>query len=218
MKLSLPKLYLLTYNSLQAFGWTIALFRILSSFISSRSINGAYASAGELICLLQVAAFLEVIHGALGIVPSGFLFPLMQWGGRTHFVFYVRNIVEVRELPSVFITFLVWSLAEVIRYSHYALNCLGNCPSWLTYLRYTAFIVLYPIGILPGEMWLMYQGIPFAKKNHLYASLFSALPFSYTDFIKAVLMLYPFLWLRLYLHLLKQRRSKLGKHHERKRK
>lgn len=30
------------------------------------------------------------------------------------------------------------------------------------------------------------------------------------------LVFYPFLWFNLYLHLLKQRRSKLGKHHEKK--
>lgn len=73
---------------------------------------------------------------------------------------------------------------QVIRYSHYAFSCLGNCPSWITYIRhfsilpfyillsggdmrltsyivclllyllmirYTAFIVLYPLGVFPGE-------------------------------------------------------------------
>ncbi|KAJ6303177.1 hypothetical protein OIU77_017124 [Salix suchowensis] len=100
------KLYLFAYNSLQAFGWAVSLFAILINFFSTHSLDGAYASAGDLICLLQTVSFLEVIHGALGIVPSGVLFPFMQWGGRTHFVLaIVRQIVEVQELPSVFITF-----------------------------------------------------------------------------------------------------------------
>ncbi|EEF31284.1 very-long-chain (3R)-3-hydroxyacyl-CoA dehydratase 2 [Ricinus communis] len=216
MKLSLPKLYLFSYNSLQAFGWSVALFKILSTLISTNSVNTAYASAGELICLLQILAFLEVIHGALGLVPSGVLFPFMQWGGRTHFVFIVRNLIEVQELPSVFITFFVWSLSEVIRYPHYALNILGNCPSWINYLRYTAFIVLYPIGIAPGEMWLIYQALPFVKKTSLFANFFAALPLNYHDFLRVGLVCYPFLWFNLYLHLLKQRRLKLGKHHKKK--
>ncbi|XP_050214314.1 uncharacterized protein LOC126665534 [Mercurialis annua] len=218
MNLSLSKLYLIVYNSLQALGWAIALFKILTSVISTHSISEAYASAGQLISLLQILAFLEVIHGALGIVPSGVLFPFMQWGGRTHFVFIVRNIVEVQDLSSVFITFLAWSMSEVIRYPHYALNIIGICPSWINYLRYTAFIVLYPIGLAPGEMWLMYQALPFVKKKSLYANLFSALPFNYYDFLWVVLVCYPFLWLKLYLHLLKQRKSKLGKHREIKKK
>ncbi|XP_071916056.1 uncharacterized protein [Coffea arabica] len=129
------KLYLLSYNSLLALGWTLSLFKILSNFSLTKSVSGTYASAGELICFLQTIAFLEVIHGAIGIVPSGVLFPLMQWGGRTHFLLaVVRGINEVQKLPSVFITFVAWSLSEVIRYLHYAINSTGNPPYWITYL------------------------------------------------------------------------------------
>lgn len=39
----------------------------------------------------------------------------------------------------------------------------------------------------------------------------------YLNFLYQVLLLcYPFLWLKLYLHMFKQRRSKLGKRHEKK--
>nr|AKM76685.1 protein-tyrosine phosphatase-like protein [Pelargonium exstipulatum] len=215
----LSNLYLFLYNSLQFFGWALALFRVLSSFVLTNSTHGAYASAGELICFLQTAAFLEVIHGAIGLVPSGALFPLMQWGGRTHFLLaIVRGITEVQELPSVFITFLAWSLSEIIRYPHYALSCLGHCPSWITYLRYTAFIVLFPIGVGPGEMWLMYQALPYIKAKHLYGDSFLGLPISYYNFVQVVLLSYPFLWLKLYVHLFKQRKSKLSKRHEKKKK
>ncbi|KAK2433992.1 Protein-tyrosine phosphatase, PTPLA [Trifolium repens] len=211
-------LYLLAYNSFQAIGWTVSLTIILHNLLSTSSLNGTYASAGTLISFLQCAAFLEVIHGAIGLVPSGALFPLLQWGGRTHFLLaIVRRIHEVQELPSVFITFLAWSISEVIRYSHYAFSCLGNCPSWITYIRYTAFIVLYPIGVFPGEMWLMYQALPIIKKKNIYADSFSSLPFSYYDFVKVVLVVYPFLWFKLYLHLFKQRRLKLYKRRDKKR-
>ncbi|KAI6685682.1 hypothetical protein NL676_031595 [Syzygium grande] len=213
----LSKPYLFAYNSLQAFGWSVSLFRILSGVAVARSVNGAYASAGELVCLLQAAACMEVLHGALGIVPSGVLFPLMQWAGRAHFLLaIVRRISEIQESPSVFITFIAWCLSDVIRYLHYALNCLKCCPPWVTYLRYTTFIVLYPLGVAPGEMWLMFQALPFIKKTDLYADFFSSIPFNYYDFVRALLLVYPFLWFKLYLHLFKQRRSKLGKRHEKK--
>ncbi|WJX50290.1 very-long-chain (3R)-3-hydroxyacyl-CoA dehydratase [Trifolium repens] len=211
-------LYLLAYNSFQAIGWTVSLTIILHNLLSTSSLTGTYASAGTLISFLQCAAFLEVIHGAIGLVPSGALLPLLQWGGRTHFLLaIVRRIHEVQELPSVFITFLAWSISEVIRYSHYAFSCLGNCPSWITYIRYTAFIVLYPIGVFPGEMWLMYQALPIINKKNIYADSFSSLPFSYYDFVKVVLVVYPFLWFKLYLHLFKQRHSKLYKRRDKKR-
>ncbi|XP_057782801.1 uncharacterized protein LOC131000754 isoform X2 [Salvia miltiorrhiza] len=193
----------------------LSLFRILSSVSSSKSTTAAFSSAGQLICLLQCLAFLEVIHGAVGIVPSGVVLPLMQWGGRTHFLLaIVRQIPEVQELPSVFITFVAWSVSEVIRYSHYALYCIGSSPKWITLIRYNAFIILYPIGVFSGEMWLMYQALPFIKKEKLYAD---SLPFSYYNFMVVFLFCYPFLWLKLYLHLFKQRRSKLGKQEKKKR-
>ncbi|KAL8501683.1 hypothetical protein ACS0TY_020982 [Phlomoides rotata] len=124
-------LYLSYYNLFQAFGWALSLFRILSSFFSTKSTNDAFSSAG----LLQSIAFLEVIHGAIGIVPSGFLLPLMQWGGRTHFLLaIVCRIHEVQELPAVFITFVAWALSEVIRYSHYALYSLDISANWMTFI------------------------------------------------------------------------------------
>ncbi|XP_044504943.1 very-long-chain (3R)-3-hydroxyacyl-CoA dehydratase 2 [Mangifera indica] len=213
----LSGLYLFTYNSLQALGWAVSLFSLLSNFLSTNSIHGAYESTGQLIWLLQICSFLEVIHGVVGIVPSGVLFPFMQWGGRTlFFLSIVRTIDEVQKLPSVFITFIAWSLSEVIRYPFYALNSIGTCPSWITYLRYTAFIVLYPIGLFPGEMWLMYEALPCIKKKNLFADFFGVLPFSYYNFLRVMLVCYPFLWLKLYLHLFKQRGSKLGKNHKKK--
>ncbi|XP_072996170.1 uncharacterized protein [Typha latifolia] len=145
------QLYLLCYNTLQFVGWSLALCEVLGSLFPD-SIDGAYASAGDLICFLQTLSFLEVIHAAVGLVPSGVLLALMQWGGRTHFLLaIVRQIPEIQVLPSVFITFMSWSISEVIRYSHYATSCVGICPHWLTYVRYTAFILLYPIGVAPGE-------------------------------------------------------------------
>ncbi|KAL1361711.1 hypothetical protein AAHE18_03G024400 [Arachis hypogaea] len=214
----LSKLYLLSYNSLQAIGWAVSSFQILCNLLSTSSVAGAYSSAGKLISFLQCAAFLEVIHGAIGLVPSGALLPLMQWGGRTHFLLaIVSKLDEVQQLPSVFITFFAWSISEVIRYSHYAFSCIGNCPYWITYLRYTAFIVLYPLGVGPGEIWIMYQALPIVKKKNLYSETFSGLPFSYYDFLKVVLIIYPFLWLKLYLHLFRQRRSKLFKRQDKKR-
>ncbi|KAL0417821.1 UNVERIFIED_CONTAM: hypothetical protein Sradi_1195600 [Sesamum radiatum] len=90
---------------------------------------------------------------------------------------------------------------------------MGSSPNWMTFIRYNAFIVLYPIGVFPGEMWLMHQALPFIKAENLYADI---LPFSYDKFVKALLFCYPLLWMKLYLRMFKQRRSKLGKQQKKK--
>lgn len=216
---SLATLYLVSYNLLQALGWATVLARIMLNVLQTRSIDGAFDAAGVLVRYLQLAAFLEVVHSALGLVPSGVSTTVLQWGGRYHWIAaIVSNIKEVQRLPSVFITFAAWSLSEVIRYPQYALNTLGLCPSWLTWLRYSAFIPLYPIGALSGEVLLIYQALPFIQKKNLYDSFFSKLPFNYFSFVSVLLVLYPFLWFSLYIYMFKQRQSKLGKRSRGKRK
>ncbi len=43
---------------------------------------------------------------------------------------------------------LAWSTTEVIRYSFFTFKQVGlNPPSWLLWLRYSSFTILYPIGI-----------------------------------------------------------------------
>ena len=47
---------------------------------------------------------------------------------------------------------LAWTITEIIRYSFYALNLVGQNPYLVAWLRYTLFIVLYPLGVV-GELW-----------------------------------------------------------------
>uniref|UniRef100_A0A452Z9R2 Very-long-chain (3R)-3-hydroxyacyl-CoA dehydratase n=1 Tax=Aegilops tauschii subsp. strangulata TaxID=200361 RepID=A0A452Z9R2_AEGTS len=123
----------------------------------------------------------------------------------------------------------------VISYVNYFRFTIFSAPLWLfrplhlssqiiqLYLkqlptcRYTAFIPLYPIGVGPGEMWTMYQALPFVKERGLYSGFFAKFSMSYHSFLVGVLLCYPLLWLKLYLHVFKQRKSKLGKGGRKKR-
>jgi very-long-chain (3R)-3-hydroxyacyl-CoA dehydratase len=44
---------------------------------------------------------------------------------------------------------LSWSLVEIPRYAYYAVNLIAptSIPYFLTFLRYSLFMVLYPSGI-----------------------------------------------------------------------
>jgi hypothetical protein len=48
-------------------------------------------------------------------------------------------------------TVTAWACVEVIRYSFYATEQLGSTPDTLKFLRYNAFIALYPLGFV-GEV------------------------------------------------------------------
>ena len=59
-----------------------------------------------------------------------------------------------------------WSIAEVIRYSFYLLKEFGIEIRLLTWLRYSAFIVLYPFGVA-GELLTIWSALPVIKKRKL---------------------------------------------------
>lgn len=68
------------------------------------------------------------------------------------------------------------------------------------------------MGVI-AEMKLMWDALPGLAKSGAYSI---GLPnawnfaFSYSAFIKLVLLVYPFLWWQLYSQLLSQRRKKVG--------
>ena len=62
-----------------------------------------------------------------------------------------------------------WSLVEVPRYLFYIVKLLNvSMPSWLLFLRYNLFLVLYPTGIT-GEILTIYRSLPFIKSTHLFS-------------------------------------------------
>ncbi|KAM7527829.1 hypothetical protein LguiB_031239 [Lonicera macranthoides] len=207
----ISNLYLFSYNSLQAFGWAISLFKVLCSLLATKSFHAAYAFAGEQLRIFQGLALLEIIHGAIGIVPNGPFLPFLQLIGRIHCLHATLSFIdEVRDSPTVFVMFVAWCSTEIIRYVYYAANCVGIDSPLLTYIRYSAFIVLYPIGVT-GEFWLTCIALPYYKKYIIYADFFGYLPLSYYRFALYLLVTYPPAWLVLFAHMLKQRRLKLFK-------
>jgi len=62
----------------------------------------------------------------------------------------------VSRSPAYTSMLLAWSVTEVVRYSYFAVNlAYGGVPYWLTWVRYNAFFVLYPLGI-GSECWLVW--------------------------------------------------------------
>ena len=61
---------------------------------------------------------------------------------------------------------LSWGITEVIRYAFYAAKDLGSAPGLLTWLRYTTFIVLYPLGVA-SELAMVALAVPIIRQNDL---------------------------------------------------
>ena len=214
--------YLVAYNLAQAAGWGLALV-LLAQGWRAGGPRGAWAAAGPLCYVMQCAAGLEVLHAAFGLVKASWTSAALQWVARTNVVaLVVAETPEVWGEPAVAAMLGVWALGELVRYPWYALTVLGACPRALTWLRYTAFIPLYPVGFL-GEMVCIVRALPHLEaRPRLQQGPLSDLvpeglrhvvglsPLSYHAFMMCMLVYYPVGWFGLYSHMFRQRRRKLG--------
>jgi very-long-chain (3R)-3-hydroxyacyl-CoA dehydratase len=164
------------------------------------------------VALFQMLSFVEVIHALLGLVRGSPVAALLQWTGRANVLYaVVLAIPEIKASIPAGAMLMAWALSEIIRYPWYAAQLKGTCPFWLTWLRYTMFIPLYPIGVL-GEILSIYNALPVIEGKGMYSI---RLPnawnfgFDYAVFMKIVLALYPFLWWQLYAMLLAARSKRL---------
>ncbi|DBA71042.1 hypothetical protein WJX79_002593 [Trebouxia sp. C0005] len=211
-KLTIARSYLAAYNTAQAAGWAFALYQCVSTFWSADGYATVYENTNAVVRCFQLLSALEILHAAAGLVRGSPLTALMQWSGRSNVLFAIlHRVSQLWTNPAAAVLIYVWALSEVVRYPWYASSLLNCCPSWLTWLRYTLFIPLYPVGML-AEMVLMVKALPFLKSQKLNSiSLPNVLNFGfdYHMFIQGLLFVYPFLWLFLYQTLLHQRKKKL---------
>ena len=93
----------------------------------------------------------------------------MQWLGRSNALFRIAQAIpELHANPAAPLMLACWGLGEVIRYPWYALTEAGACPGWLTWLRYSAFVPVYPLGVA-AEMALMWRALPLIRARRVFS-------------------------------------------------
>eukprot|EP01026_Neomeris_dumetosa_P029022 TRINITY_DN2352_c0_g2_i1.p1 TRINITY_DN2352_c0_g2~~TRINITY_DN2352_c0_g2_i1.p1 ORF type:complete len:217 (-),score=6.92 TRINITY_DN2352_c0_g2_i1:277-927(-) len=211
--MNLSQSYLIFYNGFQSISWFIIFVWSLWVTVSQGSLSQVYGQVGQLSEIIQLLSLMETLHAILGLVKSGFGVAFLQWIGRWNVIYFVvHNTEEVQSSWAAGLLILSWSLAEVCRYPWYFLNLCGKQSQMMTFLRYTAFIPLYPLGTM-SEMVLVYYALEFIQKSKLYTV---ELPnnwnfaFDYALFLKMLLVVYLVPFLYLYTYMLKSRNKRLG--------
>ncbi|KAF4709466.1 hypothetical protein FOZ62_027931 [Perkinsus olseni] len=200
--------YLTLYNTVQGLGWAYILHTTLGSplfTVSPKVLTAMY--------LFQGLAVLEVLNAAAGIVRSNLLTTIVQVFFRDQVLYLLYRCHSTGiESHGLLPMALAWSLAETIRYPYLALHMSRRAPPALTWLRYSSFLVLYPLGVY-GEMRVIYDVLPVVERDHI---LSVAMPnafnfsFNYAAFLKFLLFSYPLGLLLQYKHMLRQRARHLG--------
>ncbi|KAF8632029.1 hypothetical protein AX17_004972 [Amanita inopinata Kibby_2008] len=216
------KFYLVAYNALSTLGWAYLLLQTLLHTTPSQTLpklliegdtqplysklTSTYAEVGPKVALVQSFAVLEVVHALLGWVRSPLQTTAMQVSSRLYLVWAITERYKSAQLNPLYTTMILsWSITEVIRYSFYAFSLLGSEPHLLTYLRYTTFYVLYPLGA-GSEAFLIFATVP------ALTSLLSG-GGEWTVFAFARLFFFVIWWPGLYVmytYMIAQRRKVLG--------
>ncbi|KAJ8248726.1 hypothetical protein GJAV_G00227080 [Gymnothorax javanicus] len=212
--LNLKKGYLFMYNLVQflGFSWIFVNMTVRLFILREDSFYDTFHTIADMMYFCQILAVAEVINPALGLVKTGVFPALIQLVGRNVILFVIfGSLEEMQNKAVVFFVFYLWSIIEVFRYPYYMLACIDTQWKTLTWLRYTIWMPLYPLGVL-AEAVAVIQSLPIFHETRLYSiplpkALGLSLSFSYILQIYLVLM---FLGLFInFRHLYKQRRRQL---------
>ncbi|KAL0491294.1 very-long-chain CoA dehydratase [Acrasis kona] len=168
---TLAKVYLSAYNISQIGGWGYILYKTLKLSFDhhnkpKETIKGKEQTYQRI--WPQTSGLMESLHCLLGLVPGSPTTPLQQSVGRMCVAYGVNDFVSHSPLNASLN--VAWSVADIIRYAFYVTSLWDITPQWLTYLRYTAFLLLYPVG-MASEVGLvltaLYKGRGVPQENPL---------------------------------------------------
>ncbi|XP_076046839.1 3-hydroxyacyl-CoA dehydratase 1 isoform X2 [Oratosquilla oratoria] len=195
------------------FRWLIILIQTLNHLVDQHEVKRLWITTHSVLKIFQTLAILEIFHCAVGIVPSSAVLTAFQVFSRVFILWPVLNRFPDSQASIGYPMLLIaWSVTEIIRYSYYFLNILSCVPETLTFLRYTLFIGLYPLGVT-GELLCAYAGLPEAAKSRPFSVKMPNLVNFTFDFYYAlivIMFLYIPIFPQLYLHMFAQRRKILG--------
>lgn len=204
--------WLLAYNVAQCVVWSLVLARSCVALFTAGP-SAVFPAVVGLLAAAQLATAAETAHAVLGLVRSPIAPNVVQFAGRTHCLLLLLALpAALQPRPAAAALALTWASADAVRYAFLAASLSRPQPPFaLLWLRYSAFIVQYPVGAL-SEWLLLLAARPAARAGLWSVRLPNALnaAFPYDWFLDLVLGLYPVLFAFQYAHVLKQRRAKLG--------
>ncbi|KAL3466662.1 tyrosine phosphatase-like protein [Aspergillus heterothallicus] len=152
--MTVSRVYLLLYNSISALLW----LRILLTLITSYSDPNIYTTVEPWTRWTQTVAAIEIMHAVTGITRAPIFTTFTQIFARSVQVWAINyGFPGVTASSPAYPAMLVaWSTADVVRYLYFVVLLSGITVPPIKWLRYSLFLVLYPIGI-GSEWWLMYR-------------------------------------------------------------
>ncbi|XP_054288710.1 very-long-chain (3R)-3-hydroxyacyl-CoA dehydratase [Macrosteles quadrilineatus] len=170
-KEELKKVYLILYNLSQFvfFTYIIIVMAIRYAKDGPDSMEGTFDAVGNVLKFCQLIQFLEVMHPMFGYTRGSIMIPFIQVTARAVVLFAMIDAEpRMHKKPVVFYLFFIWSLVEVVRYPYYIVQLYKCRVDFLTWLRYSVWIPLYPLGIL-CEGIIILRNIPYFEETQRFS-------------------------------------------------
>ena len=178
-----------------------------------------------LLTAVQVYSRIFLTWGVMYVDPACVTKPLgLRFLAKVPGVFINGELAD-KHLKLGFETLMyAWGVTEVVRYSYFAMKLIwpkagGRGAELLTRLRYSTFIILYPLGV-SSELVLVYRAFDAIKALRPYCiDLPNAFNFAfdYPTAAKLTAASYVIFFPKLYAHMFKQRRKYVGPLDDRRR-
>ncbi|XP_033018677.1 very-long-chain (3R)-3-hydroxyacyl-CoA dehydratase 2 [Lacerta agilis] len=210
---ALATAYLVIYNVVMTAGWLVIAVGLVRAYFTKGSYHNLYYSVEKPLKFFQTGAFVEILHCAIGIVPSSVVLTTFQVMSRVFMTWaIIHSVKEVQNEDCILLFVVAWTITEIVRYSFYTFSLLNHLPYFIKWARYTLFLVLYPMGVL-GELLTIYAALPYVRQSDLFSiSLPNKYNFSfdYYTFLILIMLSYIPLFPQLYFHMIHQRRKVLS--------
>ena len=180
---SLKRGYILVYNLVQLIGNLCVIASITRFIIDNRGVTDSYHLGAPIIQVLLGLQWLEIIHTLVGLAKGSPVTSFMQVFGKSIVFFVFLNSKDVpSEVTSSWtsgILLLAWSWGDSLRFLFYLQNQLGFNLRLIVWLRYSGWIILYPVGILAEGVTLLLNIYSLKKTERLSYSLPNQLNISF---------------------------------------
>jgi very-long-chain (3R)-3-hydroxyacyl-CoA dehydratase len=194
----MKRIWLIAFNVLTLLAWTL--------FFVHAALHGLQSEPQSLVMLnfAQGLAVFEVMNALLGFAGANWLLTATQVASRLLIVVLLNLIpMEILVERDVFSGFAVvsiaWSVTEIVRALFYLTELFDKPLRFITFARYTFFILLYPIGVM-GEFLVMHTFVSWREySSDIFNVALAIVAVSYFVFFP-----------KLYGHMLKQRKKKLA--------
>ncbi len=164
----LLNVWLLFYNAVAFCGWAIVAVVLWTHRAPQLGAVDAsqWVATLPLLRLLNGAALLEIVHVLTGMSRGGIGATIPQVGIRMLQTFVslpalarLSEDVFPRQHTFAWLLIVAWTAIELIRYPFYISQLLHRELPPLSWLRYSAWLVLYPVGIA-CELVVLYCALP----------------------------------------------------------